>query len=278
MNKTWILIISVSVATFALIGSEKSPEVAAQQIAEENAANQLIMDQIKSAIQFYDEQIDEIIKQANDINETLRKISEIQAAIKKVKDQYNITGIENQLKQLKIQLDSLAVGLYNKAIDPKDKINFFKKINALIDQINSDPVVRENMKRMKDWESEAIVRIRKPVSEIEKIGRKIDLFTQGKEQKQVDQVYMQLYPLRAQLINARLQKKPNEELTPLENEIIKQQNAIQDKILTLSSDQRIAIRNYREAIKRLNLLLDYIREPRKAATATEEQIALFETP
>jgi len=83
-------------------------------------------------------------------------------------------------------------------------------------------------------------------------------------------------PARAALIGAQLQPDVYKKLSPLQSDLLEENNALIRAIGTITSDKQMKLRVYNNAINRLTKMLDYIRKPTDAASATADQIMLFE--
>lgn len=241
-------------------------------------AASLALEHLAESISFYDAQVEEIKQSAEGIYSLIAANNEIISRINAVKKAHGILNTEQQIANLQKQINTAANNIYSHAIDSSDKVNFFKKINNIINEINNDALVQSNFSAIQQLELEVTRHIQKDVDSIRKIGVMIDVYTKDQEQKKLQQLSSQLNMLNAQLMTLRMTPDAESKLIPLEKQLQNYQSLIDDQISLQPIAMQTQIRTYKDAIKRYQLLLEYMRYPTKAATATEDEVALFDEP
>jgi len=137
----------------------------AQELEEQRNAGNLIVSQIKTTIAFYNQQINEMIQKENLSGSIQRKgqtitvnileeIKKTEAEIKKIKDEAGITQKEAALTQMKEGIDKAAIYIFAKAVPPDKSTNYYKKINADINQIYNDDSIKSKMNRLLELQRE----------------------------------------------------------------------------------------------------------------------------
>lgn len=246
-----------------------------QEQQRQRINGEIVIADTKKWIQFYSDMLDDLLAQAGTSRETLKKIEELEKKIKALKDRNKISPIEEAISGIKEQLDSAAVGVYAAAIDPEDRQNIYRKINRVIKDIENDDIIQSKLDSIRRFERDIAERITQKVESVQKLGLKaLELTTN--EQSAIDQVDMQLLPMQTQLISLKMQPEVAKQLPSLEQQLIKLKNEANSQLLLLPSDSRDNIRRYKYAIKRYNLILDYLRSPKKAAQATADELLLIE--
>lgn len=255
---------------------EKAPILTDNELAQGKMTASYILNQTLDQTSLFQSSMDKLIKDASGMQEILQKIAELNQKIKKIKDENNISALETQLVQLKNQIDNAAIDIFAKAVDPADRQNLYRKINSLINQIYTDQIFQDKIDRIASAKRAIAEQIRKPIRDIQQIGLKIKTLS-APEQNQIDQIMMQILPLQSQLIGAKMAKEYSDKVNPLDNELIRQQNIVQDKLRGLPTDLQSRLRKYKDAKKRLVQMLRLIRQPADSATVTEDEIAFFDT-
>ncbi len=246
-----------------------------QALAKQVVTGKLKISQIKSTIAFYTDLINDLTKQSSNIVQVQARIDQIDQSIKKIKDQFNISSLEQQIAQLTDQMDSDAANIYAKAYSDSEQTNLYSKIFKAIIKIFSNEAIKNYTSSIQRAQQELAQRVTQQINQIRAIGLKIDALTVD-AQRQIDPILGQMYQLQMQLITLKAPKEVTEKLFPLEAQLIRLENSILDKIANLPSESRKQIRNYKTAIKQLQLMISLIRNPRKILRITSDDIFLID--
>ncbi|MCX5922776.1 MAG: hypothetical protein NTX86_05635 [Candidatus Dependentiae bacterium] len=283
MKKIWLSILTPAAAVLSLClfyqekdqidSLETSVDASLSQddqtMNTQEAAN--VIDNITKQITQYKKQIKNITDTAiqNDFS-LLNELKKATDQLNKIKDESGITALETKITQGEDEANQAAVAVYSKAFNPDTNMNYFREINQQVyaakksikDSLSKlDTLKREIKEKLtnSDW-----------LTKIQKYGTAIDAQT-TKEQTAVTAFTSGILQAKANLIGARANAATK--LDPAERFL----NAVNLKILKKAADtsteNKVKIDLYENATRQLQLILEFIRNPKVAMTLTEEHLA-----
>ncbi len=234
-----------------------------------------IISNIQRSIQSYEQEIENIKRQARifDIKKDMAKVQkEIDDFEKKYKipdKKYKIPDIKTRKLTAEIQRDIQAINVYSSAVTQAG--NLFAELNSVIYEIYNDPGVKIKLNKILQLQREVKDRIRKKVDEMQKVGRDIDQVTID-AQKQLKTTLAALLPVEQELKLIYLSPEVDEKIKPLKNEMIELQEKMNKAIDRLPTSLKNQIERLKNAIRRLEIVLEYIRNPELIQAASEDQV------
>jgi predicted nucleic acid-binding Zn-ribbon protein len=284
-NKTLCLAVFLcSMAIIASVPGTTQQVLSPEELQEKTMRAKLILDQIKSSIAIFRNSNQDIIeKEGGKIANILNSITKLQAEIQKIKDANNISGLEAGIEGLKAQIQDAAVGIFAKAVDPRNHdTNYFYQMYSVLTEIyQRDNFIRDKLKTILDLQGEIsnylqdkMCSIGKCIPALRDLGGKAAQAT-AEDQKAVSQLTAQLLPMQSQLITAQMQPNAYKELTPKLKDLSNLQNDLNNAIAGLTEDKRAAIRKNNSSAQQLSTIFGFIENPNDAATITPDQVMSF---
>ena len=219
------------------------------------------------------------ISEEADTNNLIPQINNVTSQITTINNQAGISQAEMQFKLAQDSLDAAFATLYNKAYD-KNKKSLYSHLYSVLNEIFNDSIIKQKSNSILRLQQEMTQRIISTpnaanhwTKQIQTAGQKISRLASA-QIKGVDQILSQAQSTKFQIMSSASNSIT---MNALEEKLHKKQLELQQALNELPSSVKIKIKQLQDSIQKSNFLLQYIQDPRKAASASPEGIITQET-
>lgn len=142
-------------------------------------------------------------------------------------------------------------------------------MGTIINNLSTDPILQATLSKIEDlkFDIAQIISEKQWDLSIQNYGKQIEQIAKN-EIKQTNQILQKIIPIFAQLTGASFDSN----LITLELTLAKKQIAFQNELEKLSPDIKIQLRKYQDEIKKLQLMLEFLYDPRSASQITSDTL------
>lgn len=273
-KKILILIGTICLATVVFLYNKNQAQTKAQSTQNvdalierlKEARAQAIIDRVIAMINIIKTQRDALLRSASGVFSIEQKIRNTDEEIRKIKVKNNITALEDQIKITENDLNVLSARVYMEATPQ------YTELNTLIKNILEDSTIAAYATEIRMLKTKIATRMNDDLVKIQELGKKIHDLTKKTSQIELNKLKIKLELQKQQVQSMLLTQKVTEELDRHVAEKNNYQREIQQKIETLSTNDKIKIRELQSAISRLQLMLNAIQDPHRIETISADTI------
>src|SRR5439155_13115879 len=204
-----------------------------------------------------------------EIKDLLVKIDAKQKEINTLKERAKITPLEDQLQAIKSQIDTIATQIYAASISRGESL--YMPISKYIKDITDNPIIKRNMLEIFERLQEIKKQMGNAKERIRSIGKQIAILTRP-QKLLIKQKKAEMLPVQVEIDKILLKEDINNKLEALNQDIREYKNQIERASAELTEEDKDQIEKFKNVKSRYELMLEFLRDPDKIQTITDEEL------
>lgn len=224
---------------------------------------------IKAAIENSDKEIQSREARSAEIKDLFVRISATQKEIQSIKDSTRISPLEAQIDAIKANIDIIATQIYAASVVQGQSL--YLPISRYIKSLTENSIIKKDLLEIFDRLQDIRRQMGNAKSAIREIGKQISIAARP-QKLLIKQEKSKILPIQMEIDKILLREDINNRLETLNQAIIEYQNQIEQAIPGLTEEDKNQIERYKNVKARYQLILEFLRDPDKIQTITDEQL------